>query len=485
LFNVNWLGELVQKEVSPSDTVLDIGCGRMYSITNLYPHYKPTTLKSKSIVGVDINKCSLTFVKERIRSTLFNMVQHDLTKTLPFQDKSFDVVLLLDILEHLKLEDAIKLLYESTRVAKRKIIAFTPAAFTRNVENAIRMENPLQEHRCLFPKDVFFKNLFRVFKITDADNGKNVYWYAVKTKPYRILHIWDQAGVASLIARTQRAHGFKSEVYLLKIHDGYGISQFYGARLLDDTTFYNGLKTARAVGKTKLGSILYSFFRVFRNIRAVLRIRSLARECDIIHIHSIYYVFPFLPRKPRVIEFHGDDVRTTLTDRRKPISKYMKLLAKIFVKIFWRTEHFIVSTPDLLKDVPHSAWLPNPVDISLFHTNTHTHTHLHPRAVYFHNWYETGVSARVIAEKHGFDLTVKDRLNGFIPYKEMPRFLGGFEFYIDRYMIHSLSKTALESLALGLKVVRFDGTILEGLPAYHTPNNVFEKLNRIYEKVLN
>jgi hypothetical protein len=43
----------------------------------------------------------------------------------------------------------------------------------------------------------------------------------------RILHIWDQAGVACIIAKYQRLGGDDSEVIKITDYDKYGIYKFY------------------------------------------------------------------------------------------------------------------------------------------------------------------------------------------------------------------------------------------------------------------
>lgn len=46
-----------------------------------------------------------------------------------------------------------------------------------------------------------------------------------------------------------------------------------------------------------------------------------------------------------------------------------------------------------------------------------------------------------------------------------------------------LSKTALEALACGLKVITWKGKIIEGLPPENHPENVAKRIFNIYLKV--
>jgi hypothetical protein len=143
-----------------------------------------------------------------------------------------------------------------------------------------------------------------------------------------------------------------------------------------------------------------------------------------------------------------------------------------------------VSTEDLVGEMKNVVWIPNPVDTDLFNPSK-----FHPiagSALYCHNWYEDGSHAKKYALEHGLDLTVLERVNNdWVNYQDFPKYLGQFEYYIDRIAIKSLSKSALEFLAMGGKVVDWKGDVLEGLPACHDPMNVAKATIKIYEEVLN
>ena len=59
-----------------------------------------------------------------------------------------------------------------------------------------------------------------------------------------------------------------------------------------------------------------------------------------------------------------------------------------------------------------------------------------------------------------------------------------FEYFIDKHSLGSMSKTGLEALACGLKVVRWDGKVLNKLPKEHEPKNVLQRLAKIYMEAL-
>lgn len=86
--------------------ILDIGCGTGETIT-----YLKTVFKKASFVGIDNSKEALKFTKSRGH----NVKKGDALK-LPFKDESFDAVLLLDVIEHIKNDAGV--IKEAKRVLK-------------------------------------------------------------------------------------------------------------------------------------------------------------------------------------------------------------------------------------------------------------------------------------------------------------------------------------------------------------------------------
>lgn len=140
-FKRNWLGNLVAAWVRPDDEVLDLGCGVM-----------PATggrLACKRHVGVDSFEQYLEVVGP---PTVLGRLPH---VTQVFADGSFDVVLMLDVIEHLGLNHAHALLNEAERIARREVIIFTPDGFVPQSGYAAwgMGDNPDQAHRCGFTFD--------------------------------------------------------------------------------------------------------------------------------------------------------------------------------------------------------------------------------------------------------------------------------------------------------------------------------------------
>ena len=114
---MNWLGELIQKELNSNDSIIDFGCGIMSATDEL----------NNKIIGVDIWNKYLNHIKDRFPTVKISMEETD-----RFMDKSYDVVLCLDVLEHLDYQLALKILDECKRIARRKVIIYTPSIHKDN-----------------------------------------------------------------------------------------------------------------------------------------------------------------------------------------------------------------------------------------------------------------------------------------------------------------------------------------------------------------
>lgn len=89
--------------------------------------------------------------------------------------------------------------------------------------------------------------------------------------------------------------------------DKYGIEKYYG------TTIFYG---------SNVGFYCYAVKR--------------SKQFDVVHVHSLVKVVPFI-RKPKVLHFHGSDLRGAGT-----VGKIENYVARKFVN------KVLVSTPDLL-----------------------------------------------------------------------------------------------------------------------------------------
>jgi len=93
--------------------ILDIGCGNARNL-------KPFIEKGFECTGIDSSKELITIAKEQVHDA--KLLQATATK-LPFPDKSFDYVICLAVLHHLKPKDHEKAVKEIKRVLKPEGIA--------------------------------------------------------------------------------------------------------------------------------------------------------------------------------------------------------------------------------------------------------------------------------------------------------------------------------------------------------------------------
>lgn len=478
MIEMNWCGDLIQAETGPNDTVLDLGCGIMQNTLDHIPTYPKTRLKCGEITGVDIYAPYLKWLNENYPE--IKTLQHDLTDLpLPFKSKSQDVVLLCDILEHLKTkEEALNLIEESERIARKRVLILTPRIFFDNIQtlNSYNLGyNPHQRHKQLIKRELLEEMKYKT-QIPPVDPNCI---FAVKRLNLRIIHIWDNAGVAGLMSKYQRKLGHESKVFVLK-RDLYGFDDFY-----DETNMKN--HEERKKNKSREGLKNNPLTYLYRNLKVyyVFWKHIRAFKPDIIHFHHLAYLPLLFPFRKKLIEFHGTILRREYADG--SLNELRKVKNWFFPLYRMLNVHCFYSTPDLAKDIPkdnNARHIPNPIDVEHFRAYT---KEIKGLALYSKNHYEQYDKDRMqrLSEKHGLVIKILDRENNdYVKYEKFPAFLSPFEYYVDRYNIPSLSKTALEFLAMGKKVVNWRNEVIEGLPTEHYPENVAKRTIEIYRKML-
>jgi len=104
------------------DSVLNLGAGRAFEPHGIWIDLFKA--KKKVAIEADYKKVETWINTEWIP------LQLEIENSLPFPQKSFDIIIGTDFLEHLKtFGDVSKLLYDCEWVAKKAIIWFTPVGF--------------------------------------------------------------------------------------------------------------------------------------------------------------------------------------------------------------------------------------------------------------------------------------------------------------------------------------------------------------------
>jgi hypothetical protein len=290
-----------------------------------------------------------------------------------------------------------------------------------------------------------------------------------------VLHIWDQAGVAYVIAKFQQINNNESRVIRVKNADKYGIDEFY----------------------KEYGIFVTSEELVCKSIEE-------AKRADIIHIHSLPEMVINIRKtygksKTIILHYHGTDIRgfsketTKKYDSRnilRPKNLIKRILRKrLHIKAQRSADRVIVSTPDLIHLVKGSIFLPNPIDTDHFKRELNVNVPIDKGAVFINSEVTNLELAMDYCKDKGINLKIDiyDRTKDPINYKDIPNFLKKYDVYIDlrfvnRKLLRNLSKTALEALACGLRVLNYNLEYVSSLPAEHCPEKVATRLSSIYSQ---
>lgn len=125
----------VNNELRDSSSVIDLGCG----------DYSPLAFSNqigRYFVGADLSK---EYIKRSKRRQIHSDYVRLHVGTTAFRDGSIDVVLALDVIEHLPKIDGYKLIQEMERIARRKVVIVTPNGFSP--KTSLEDGSPLQAHR--------------------------------------------------------------------------------------------------------------------------------------------------------------------------------------------------------------------------------------------------------------------------------------------------------------------------------------------------
>lgn len=263
----------------------------------------------------------------------------------------------------------------------------------------------------------------------------------------KILHIWEWAGIGSILSHYLRKLGHTSDV--VKTQDFFGF-----------LSFYNQLK----------------YMKVDFPECALKKVT----EYDVIHIHAKelmpVMIRKLFPSKKIIFSWHGSEARA------KNPNKAHMLVHQYCDKVF-------ICTKDLAKYVGNDIeWLPNICDIEHFKKRENGFG-----AISVHN--DKGKIYR--AQKYldegkelfGEKCEVVNRSIIFKPYENMPEFLAQYRYYYDikfdnEKLNSQLSATAVQALSVGLIVKKWtqDGIkTITKFPEEHSPDNVIGRLMEVYE----
>ena len=119
-FQVNYYKSIINKikpnlDISKYDTILDVGCGTG-SLS------KVLSERGLDVTGIDPSIGMLNQARQRLKYSGINLIHIIPGERLPFEDKSFDVVITSYVAHGLKPGERINLYNEMKRVAKELVI---------------------------------------------------------------------------------------------------------------------------------------------------------------------------------------------------------------------------------------------------------------------------------------------------------------------------------------------------------------------------
>lgn len=173
-FNDAFFYRILGDSLADCKSVLDVGCGSNSPIR--------WAKKGFYCEGIDIYKSSIT--KARKNKIHDKYTVGDMRKIEKYYNpKSFDAVIAIDVIEHLKKNESRKLIKGMEKIARKKIIILTPNGFVGqgHFEN-----NPYQEHKSGW----YVKDLRKLgFKVYGLRGFKNIRGELASIK-YRPWILW-------------------------------------------------------------------------------------------------------------------------------------------------------------------------------------------------------------------------------------------------------------------------------------------------------
>ena len=259
----------------------------------------------------------------------------------------------------------------------------------------------------------------------------------------KILHIWDVAGVAYVLAKYQRKDGHHVKVYMRKIFDLFEIGKFYDEPQITCGAF-----------------------------RFIINSIFMARHYDIIHVHSIWKTVPLIKilfRKKIILHYHGTELSTK--------HKLKRWIAEKCADVV------VVSTPDLLQHSTaiSSLYVPNPVDIEHFNIKKIDNVKKNNSMLQIHQTFrgKNPIPKFLKDNEINLDITCVNYKRRNVKYHDMPKYLAQYSGFIDIFIFdgvlqHTNSLTGLQAMTMNVPTLCSDLKWKSALLEKHSPNQVLD-----------
>ena len=162
---------VLEKNLSGYKAVLDVGCGDNSALGNIKRNFKSE--------GIDAYKKSILISKKKRLHDKYKIGDIEKLSTY-YKKNSFDACVAIDVIEHFKKKDAIKLIKDMEQVANKKVIILTPNGF---YEQHDYLGNPYQIHRSGWNKNDLRKLGYQVYGLRGLKYLRNEE-AGIKYKPW-------------------------------------------------------------------------------------------------------------------------------------------------------------------------------------------------------------------------------------------------------------------------------------------------------------
>ena len=143
----------IMKLISKDSTILDLGCGCGNPFKGI---------KFPLLVGVDV-------FRKKFDTPEYDVIMFYDVKKIDelFLEKSFDIVTGIDFIEHLKKEEGFEMIKKAEKIARKKVIFFTPRKWSEN-KQAVECSkywsygNKSNYHQSLWNDEDFIKQGYEI-----------------------------------------------------------------------------------------------------------------------------------------------------------------------------------------------------------------------------------------------------------------------------------------------------------------------------------
>ncbi len=149
-------------------TILDVACGLSF---------KSKYIEAKVRVGVDIHE---EYFKHIESDVPYAVVKYDIRKLREiFIPNSFDLVIALDVIEHLEKDEALSMIKQCEEIAKLGVILETPKGYIpQNIDIQGHGADEWQTHRCGWEvkelEDLGYNVLVRDYKMSNTKRHTDI-----------------------------------------------------------------------------------------------------------------------------------------------------------------------------------------------------------------------------------------------------------------------------------------------------------------------